>query len=183
MDRFPGQKSLSEQVEYKLQEKVSYAKSHCLTIEEEAEINEKLIEGMVIQRERELTNDEVEYYYLFRERLDEASITVDTLPEARRIMEMIGFSNDSLIDTLSHENAHANKAMQLGANFGGYKFLIIKDVDGGYLVNPMAETSIPEDWSDEKREEVDTKIIGAPYEYGNRMSDGDRKELRIKYGK
>lgn len=183
MEGIPMHNKLPEEIELKLQQKISYAKEHCLTLEEEKQINEKLIEGTIIQNKRELTDEEVEYYYSFRDRLDQASVVVDTINEAKRVMELIGFTDDSTIDTLEHENAHANKAMQLGANFGGYKFSIVRDIDGGYLITPMAITSIPDDWSDKKREEVETQIIKAPEEYGNRMSEADKQELKIKYGK
>ncbi|MBA3732942.1 hypothetical protein H0W91_01030 [Patescibacteria group bacterium] len=175
--------SLPEEVENKLQGKIFHAKSYCLTISEEKEIASKLIEATIIQKDRELTDEELEYYYSYRERLDEASILVETLLEAKRVMEILGFDHDSLIDTLSHENSHTNKAMQLGANFGGYNFLLIKDTDGGYLITPSATTSIPEDWSKEKKEEAMTKIISAPDEYGNKMSEMDKMELKIRYGK
>ncbi len=171
-----------ETIDAELKRKIAVAKAHCLSLEEESEITGKLVEGTRLQTERELTDDEVEHYYAFRERLDQASIVVNTLYEARRAMELIGFDQDSLIDILSHENAHANKAMQVGANFGGYKFVLVKDMDGGLLIHPMAVISLPEDWNYEKRRELESQIIRAPDEYGNKMSEGDKEELRIKYG-
>ena len=95
---------------------------------------------------------------------------------------MIGFNGDSLIQTLSHENAHANKAIQLGADFNGYKFSITKDIDGGYLVMPAVVVSIPEEWDRRKKKNVDIQVIRAPDEYGHEMSQADKNELRIKYG-
>lgn len=175
-------KKLSQAVETELNRKILLAQSHCLTTEEEKEIDNKLIEGTRILRERELTEDEAKYYYSFRERLNQSSIIVDTLPEARRVMELLGFDDYSLIDTLSHENAHANKATQVGARFEGYRFALVKDTQGYLLVYPMAITSIPEDWDYKKRKKRDSQIIRAPEEYGHRMSEGDKQLLKIKYG-
>ncbi len=182
MEGIPAQSNLSEEIELELQRKVLFAKQHCLSLQERQDIDEKLKEATVIQKERELTDDEVEHHYSFRERLDLASIVVITIPEARRVMEMLGFTDEQLVQTLSHENAHANKAMEVGATFSGYNFALTRDSDGGILVQPSAITSIPDNWSKEKTIFFDSQIIKAPDEYGEKMSPGDKEELKIKYG-
>ena len=131
-----------------------------------------------IQNKRELADEEVNHFYEFRKRMTEATIIVETLPEARRVMEILGFNKNSLIDTLSHENAHGNKAEQLGAKHFGYKFCLIKTDNGDFLIQPQASIEIPEDWEKGKQDEVLTKIIEAPEEYDNKMSKGDKEDLK-----
>jgi len=91
-------------------------------------------------------------------------------------MVILGLSTYSTNDTLSHENAHANKAEQLGATHIGYKFVLIKE-DGGFNVQPQANYYIPDEWNKEKQNAVNIEITKAPEEYGNKMSHGDKRYL------
>ena len=181
MEQFPNPTKLPEQIEAQLQQKISFAKEHALTHEAEQEISEKKFEMEAISSQRELTDEEVELFYSFREKMNDATTRVETLPEARRVMEVLGFNEADLIDTLAHENAHGNKAEQLGANHHGYSFTLSETADGKFAVQPQAITSIPDEWSTKKANEVDAQILQAPDEYGNKMSDSDKKKLEEIY--
>ena len=181
MEKFPSLTKLPENIESEIQEKISFAKDHALTEVESLEIDQKEVELEKICNERELTDDEVEHFFSFRERMNDATIRVSTLPEARRTMEILGFDADNLVDTLSHENAHANKAEQLGANHTGYNFIITETKDGRYEVGPQAVTSTPDDWLAEHKRHVEAQILQAPDEYGNKMSDSDKQKLKEIY--
>lgn len=165
-------------IEASLQKKVTSAKMSALSEEEYKNILEEESKMQDIESKRKLTDKEVNHFYKFRKRMTEATIIIETLPEARRVMEILGFNNNSLIDTLSHENAHGNKAEQLGAKHLGYKFCLIKADNGDFLIQPQASIDIPEDWEKKKQNEVLTKIIEAPEEYDNKISHGDKEDLK-----
>ena len=108
---------------------------------------------------------------------EHAKIHVKTLPEFKMVLEKIGMPYDNLIDTLEHENAHANKAEELGALHEKYAILCIKYKDGyGYI--PQAGIYIPDEWTNEKQMHVKNKIISAPEEYGNYLSQDDLEDLK-----
>lgn len=163
-------------LEIELQQKIQIAKENALTEEEYEEVAEKEFEMQSIQNKRELSDEEVEYYYNFREKMNKATIEVATLTEAKRIMEILRFPSEELIDTLAHENAHGNKAEQLGAQHLGYKFVVI-EANGGYAIQPQANIYIPDEWDKKKQNTVLSQITNAPEEYGNTLSDGDRRDI------
>jgi len=142
-----------ENIETKIKKKISSAKEYALNEEQYREAVEKGFD------------------------LTDATVFVDTLTEARIAMEILGFDEDSLVDTLSHENAHGNKAQQLGAKHDGYKFVLIRGNNGGFRVQPQARVYIPDEWDKEKQNSVLLEIIKAPEEYGNSVSDHDKHDL------
>ena len=165
-------------IEAGLQKKVTSAKISALSEEEYENILEEESKIQDIESKRRLTDEEVNHFYEFRKRLTKATITVKTLPEAKMVMKILGFDNDSLINTLSHENAHGNKAEKLGAKHLGYKFCLIKADNGDFIVQPQASIDIPEDWEREKQNKVLSEIIEAPEKYDNKMSQGDKEDLK-----
>ncbi len=176
MENFQKNESLSS-IETDLREKINFAKIHALSQEEYENILDEEFKMKDIESKRKLTDEEVNYFYEFRKRMIEATITIGTLPEAKRVMEILGFDNASLIDTLSHENAHGNKAEQLGAWHLGYKFCLIKADDGDFLIQPQANINIPENLEKEEQNKILSEIIFAPEEYDNKLSRGDREDL------
>jgi len=181
MENFLNNTEFLKNAEAKIQQKVSLAKERALTEKEYEEVSEAEYEMQSIQNKRELTDKEVFHYHQFRDKMNNASIEVETLTEARRVMGILGFDAHSIIDTLAHENAHGNKAEQLGANHHGYSFTLSETADGKFAVQPQAITSIPDEWSTKKANEVDAQILQAPDEYGNKMSDSDKKKLEEIY--
>lgn len=178
MENFLNNTEFLKNAEAKIQQKVSLAKERALTEKEYEEVSEAEYEMQSIQNKRELTDKEVFHYHQFRDKMNNASIEVETLTEARRVMGILGFDAHSIVDTLSHENAHGNKAEELGAKHLGYKFVLIKSVNGGFIVQPQAMTYIPDEWSKEKQNDTEAKILSAPEEYGNEMSESDRNYLK-----
>jgi hypothetical protein len=109
--------------------------------------------------------------------MNDATVEVETLPEMRRVMGILGFDANSIIDIMSHENAHGNKAEQLDAQHLGYRFMIIKGDNGGIIVQPQASLYIPDEWDADKQKAVHLATLQAPDEYGNAISDSDKKSL------
>ena len=177
MENSSNNSEFLKNAEAKIQQKVSIAKENALTEREYEDVSEAEYEMQSIQNMRELTDKEVFHYHQFRDKMNKASIEVETLTEARRVMGILGFDPHSIIDTLSHENAHGNKAEELGAKHLGYKFVLIKSANGGFLVQPQAMTYIPDEWDKEKQNDTEMKILQAPEEYGNEMSQSDKNYL------
>ncbi len=177
MENFTNNSEFLKNVEEKIQQKVSFAKEHALTQEEYKIVSEMEFEMQGIQNERELTDEEVNYYHDFRQKMNDATVEVETLPEMRRVMGVLGFDAHSIVDIMSHENAHGNKAEQLGAQHLGYRFMIIKGDNGGIIVQPQASLYIPDEWDAEKQKAVHLATLQAPDEYGNEISDSDKKSL------
>jgi hypothetical protein len=166
-----------DKLEVELRGKIDFAKENALSEEEYEEVSEKEFEMQSIQNKRELTDEEVEYYFDFRERMNKATIEVKTLIEAKRIMELLNFKQETLIDTLAHENAHGNVAEQHGAQHIGYKFVVIEG-KGGYIIQPQANIYLPDEWDKNKQNFVLARITQAPEEYGNSISEGDKRDLK-----
>jgi hypothetical protein len=174
MENFKNE--VMDNMEAELQKKIAFAKEHVLSKEEYEQGLKKDFEMRGIENTRELTDEEVEYFHSFREKINEATIEVQTLPEAKRAMEMLGFDYEAVADTLSHENAHGNKAEQLGAKHLGYRFLLIR-MPEGLVVQPQANLYIPDEWDEKTQNDVLTQITNAPEEYGNELSEGDLRDL------
>lgn len=108
-----------------------------------------------------------------------ASLQVQTLPEfhiALQVLAEKGVPREVLLDMLEHENAHANIAEVLDVNFQGYRIIPVSHHDGASL-QPQVRIGLPDDWSQEKREQVLREIIMAPDVYGNSLSEFDKKDL------
>lgn len=126
MENVSNNNEFLQNAEAKIQQKISVAKEHALTEKEYEEVAEAEFEMQNIQTKRELTDKKVFHYSQFRDKMNNATVEVETLTEARRV---IGFDAHSITDTLSHENTHGNKAEQLGAKHLGYKFVLIKRME------------------------------------------------------
>ena len=178
MENFLNNTEFLKNAEAKIQQKISFAKAHALTQEEYKIVSDMEFEMQGIQNKRELTDDEVNYYHDFRQKMNDATVEVETLPEMRRVMGILGFDANSIVDIMSHENAHGNKAQQLGAQHLGYRFMIIKGDNGGIIVQPQASLYIPDEWDAEKQKAVHLATLQAPDEYGNEMSESDKNYLK-----
>lgn len=112
-----------------------------------------------------------------RETLRNSSVTVETLPEFRALLELVfGVDSPDVQETLAHENAHANVVQQENAIFTGYSLLVAKDGEE-YNFLPGTDYETPKGWSVKKRTEVYGKILNAPDEYGNELSETDKLRL------
>lgn len=110
--------------------------------------------------------------------MNNASVTVETLSEARRVMGILGLDAHFIVDTMAHENAHGNRAEQLGSEHLGYQFLLIKNSDGNFIVGPKAIIVIPDEWDKERQKIVHSETLRAPADYGNEMSESDKEALK-----
>ncbi|NTV44079.1 MAG: hypothetical protein HGA67_00070 [Candidatus Yonathbacteria bacterium] len=158
MESIPQQKTW-EDIEKELQEKIASAKKHALTWDQYSET----------------TKDE--HAEEVKEIVSQATVFVETLPEFRRALELLSFDDTSLLDTLVHENAHGNKADELGAEHQGYKIILINNGDGRFAAQPQSYIYIPDEWAQEKQDATLNEIYKAPEAQGNALSPDDKEKL------
>jgi hypothetical protein len=179
MENLDKQFNSWEEVSTNLREKINVAKEHALTIQE-AQSLRSLEKAYAARLNTPLSSQDVAILQLLRKRQNQATVVVQTLPEAREVLELLKFvSKEQMNDTLDHENAHVLRAFELGAGFNGYNFILMKDGKGNFGVTPMSDIEIPADWSPERRLDTFRKINDAPEYYGNELSEDD-KETRSK---
>ncbi len=174
---FNKNESLSN-LENELQKKIAFAKEHALSDAEYENLKQEEEKMQTIQDQRELTDEEVNHFYSFREKLNESSIEVETLVELKRAMDLLRVGSQSLVETIAHENAHGNKAEELGATHHGYHLLILKGNNGEFYSIPKAILSFPDEWDINKKIAVKSKSLKAPEDYGREMSDDDKEEYK-----
>ncbi|MEI8270081.1 MAG: hypothetical protein WCG45_01815, partial [bacterium] len=119
-------------------------------------------------------------------KIEENSVVLNNLSEFRYaliILSKLGGWEDpenEIRNVLSHENAHMNKAEELGLKGICYEILPYKDEEDnslGIFYTSNSENH-PTSWTLEKSIEVGIKINQAPEEYDSvfGMSDFDRKD-------
>jgi hypothetical protein len=108
-----------------------------------------------------------------QEEIMNSSVTVHTLAEYKMVLQSM-MDDDEAEEILAHENAHANVAQSLGAEFLGYSLLICKDGDE-FVFRGGAPYRLPSEWSTEKKKAAHLRIYGAPEEYGEENSPTDEK--------
>lgn len=121
--------------------------------------------------------------------LDNAAVKVTTLNEFRWALEMLSnykgldYLDKERIDRIiAHENAHSNKAEMLGADHNCYSIPILKD-NNVYILRHLS--TVISNIDDKNYKEDLIKILEAPDEYGEKMSESDikmRKDIYLKKG-
>lgn len=113
------------------------------------------------------------------EEVKKHKISVETLPEFQFLMKNLGKNYYRVTSTITHENAHGNKADAIGAKHEGYSLLVSKSKKGeGFSYQPMVHTTVPRIWDKEKQIKANIKIAQAPDEYGDHISDGDEEQIK-----
>lgn len=116
-------------------------------------------------------------------KVKEKKVRLDNLHELRFLLELCKLPEDEIQDTISHENAHANKTDALGikgVKNTGYCVNLGKNDDDSYYALPMATSYIPFKYRffRKKLKQIKKEIWSAPEEYGNKMSDGDIENIK-----
>lgn len=155
-----------------------------LKIEIEKIVEEVKARAMSLKDAKKATKTFDKWYYSDNRSHDEeleaiqdaimnSSITVQTLAEYRMVLENMTNPAEAE-EILAHENAHANIAQSLGADFIGYSLLICKDGDE-FVFRGGAPYRLPKEWSAEKKKAAHIRIYNAPEEYGEELSPTDEK--------
>lgn len=160
-----------------LQKKVAFAKEHILSEQDYENISTEQLRMRAIEKDREFTNEEVDHFLSFLEKIENATVIVSTIPEARRVMELLNFKPDQVTHVLAHENAHANKAEELGGEHLGYEFILNRGSEGNILIHAQAKNKIPDGLSEEEEKIFKLKTLFAPEEYGNKLSEADIRDI------
>ncbi len=159
MEKSPEIKNNIEMVKEKIRQKISIAVKNAPDLE-------------TIQLKSINKNEDQEIIELIKK----ATITVNNLYEFKLLMEILEINDETINDTLSHENAHANKATIIGVEHLNYNLAIF--IEGNdYVYQPYTGLGYPDEWSPEKIKEMRKKIIKAPEEYNNKLSPIDKERL------
>lgn len=151
-------------------------------------IKKQILDMVEKESLRELSPEEKAEYETLVNKLLDAGVTAKTLTEFRLLLEQMGLRPKQVEDILAHENAHANKAEELGGeeSFKGYNVNFIKAPLLKKLFIPFHPNSYsqphvivksPEGMSNQERVDFDRKVLGAPETYGENLSPGDIETL------
>jgi hypothetical protein len=132
--------------------------------------------GLIVSKKIQTDEFLKRYSYLYYI-LKNSVIKVTTLSELKLLLERANPEDKEWqIKTLEHENAHANKAAELGVTDISYSLIAIK-ADNEISLTPFTDSFLPPEWNDEKKLEVSMKILKAPDEYGDKMSSYDNEKF------
>jgi hypothetical protein len=113
-----------------------------------------------------------EFAKRFKQKVEEASIVVEYLKDFEILLRILGQSEDYIRNLLAHENAHANKAEELGGVFKGYRLVFFRE-DGKIRFQPFADAVPLDTWDNSKKKEVMKEVLSAPLAYGDKLSEVD----------
>lgn len=101
---------------------------------------------------------------------------VETLPEFRYVLTLLKKDGVPVNSVVAHENAHGNVTDIVGNTHTGYSIEFIKNLDGdidySFESHQTSNAATTEEALD--REE---KIMRAPEDYGDKMSESDKTNL------
>lgn len=124
-----------------------------------------------IFRKNELSEEEKDIC----NKVELATVHTKNLGDFRFAMEEI-WDKEDVLNILEHENAHANVAQSLGVETKDYRLIFYKNEKGNILIEPSVRISLT--GTLEERNQKKIKILLAPHEYGNILSDEDTNTLQ-----
>lgn len=140
-----------EDIDAKLEQKILFAKEHAVP-------SEFLNKNPFSEEDMDMVR--------------KARISCGSLYELNTALQLLGIKSEDVLDTVAHENAHANKAESMGANHHDYRILVSK-INGEYAYRVSAGIELPDEWEMDKKKEGLIAILKAPEEYGNELSPSD----------
>lgn len=161
--------------EKEIGELLERAKSNALDV---GEIMTLINKRQVLSYKQNRTIEDNNEIMKIDEKMEKCIITVETISDFKILMEKTGKNYYSVIGTVEHENAHANKALSLGGIHHGYSLIVGKDTDG-FSYQPIALTDVPEYLDEGEKIEKNLEILNAPKEYGNKLSPEDEKNIKF----
>lgn len=143
-----------------------------------------LDELIKVAKDNAPTEDELNSPDFSNDKLNLASVLVKTLPEFKILLSKLNLKESDVIDILDHENAHANKAEflidkgKMDIEIEGYAITFIKDGnEDRFIYQPRIRVIYPENLSQTEKSNFRKQVIFAPEEYGNELSENDKKML------
>jgi hypothetical protein len=108
----------------------------------------------------------------------EINLEADNLFEFRCLLGVLNIKEKEITSTLSHENAHANKAQSFenkGVKHFGYRLKITVLKNGECVFTPQARWGVPDEFRELRKEHKDIlrAVYLAPLEYGDKLSPDD----------
>ena len=152
--------------------KILQAKSSAVPMEEytawQAELNEL---AHVLSLEQIDPKD----YDARMEKLDHARgvVNIHSISEFKLYLEMLGLLDEKVAALTAHENAHLNKAQELGAD-GNYTIRFIKDeIGNARTILPAMRLKFPPGMSAKERADIFRQVVAAP----EVLSENDKIQL------
>lgn len=109
-------------------------------------------------------------------KFEKTTIKLDSLPEFSYALEKISNLPKKLVqEVVAHENAHINKAEELGAKDVGYVIGVFKHENGKIAIFPLAWHIFNKEkgYSKEEIRQISIQISEAPKIYGEKLSPRD----------
>ncbi len=139
-------------------------------------------ERLSLKNEDDTSSEELVRFDELDAKIKAATATFENINDFKYALQYFGVQDP--IDDLAHENAHANKAEQLGVKFEYYYMRIFGTKDGRFIADIGASIDTEKDahgnerdWGRFEEKEADIDITRAPDEYGNKMSPSDIDRL------
>ncbi len=179
-----------ENMREKIATRLEFARNNPITLGRLLELEEKLAEfdkkffnSGYRDTEQIIAENAIEKEIL------EHSAIADNLIEFKEMLKQLGQTYREQIendyenierwaeDLLSHENAHANVAQSLNHEWVGYVQIFYEDNNGNIGIQPAHVTKPRWEWGPKEVLENTIRVVRAPEEYGNKLSDGDKIDL------
>ncbi len=164
-------KKLNNETEIFIRDLIKYAVKNI--------VDEDSYQKYVFLRDKDdLTDYDKKFLNFFKKKLNNATISINNLGDYRFALEYVA-GKEFALDTVAHENAHVNMAESLGMEISEFPYtLTFIKTKKGIEVFPAANLGIQinKNISIEEKERY-RKVITAPLEYGNKLSQFDLKDL------
>lgn len=170
-------KSNFEQMKSHITEAIKEKRKHAITNEELDSLGTE--HEFLLKKIFDRTNSENDLVRKkeIEEELRKSTLFCKNLVEFRLALESLNISEKDIQDLLQHENAHGNKASELGANHESYNLTFLIDQEGRESFRPQVGIFIPDEWDKDRQKDVMKKIILAPEGQDNPLSAGDKRQL------
>ncbi len=175
MEGFPAKfENFEEELKTKIGEAVHYA----FPAEQYDKEIERLRGLRKKKNEQGLTSPEEIEYKVLNDQIKSCQVTVKTLSEYRKVLELLEFPKNTIDQIMNHENAHANVAEQLESQiFRGYRIRFLKEQDGRLVIQPQAAVSTNPSFPEKQGIEEEIMVTEAPLYYGDELSISDQKVI------
>ncbi len=169
--------TIERDIHKEIAEKIATAKEHPLDIEKEADIIQRYAD---LVHESYISDIETPELRELEARIKLAMAQVATISEFKILMESAGVFTKTVLDTLAHENAHANIADQHPDTHltHGYGLVYLKDGED-ISVQPVHISEKVKGSNTIEFFDHAIAVLEAPALYENKLSDDDTREIEV----
>lgn len=187
------EESSFEQIKVEIGRKIEKARNNPLDVNRYQELEKQMVDQKDrFYKDEDKSSQDLELDEKIKQEILSHGAIVETLPEYREMLNQISKQNNLgegwRDDLLAHENAHANVSQELKYDPIGYGlFFISEEIENEdprniaqkqkrIFIQPAHIHTDPAHYSPIELIENGIKILEAPKDYGNEMSDADIDE-------